>query len=107
MEEKNNMLRCIMNILSVLGYLVELGLISYFMIDNAKDVTNSIFTVGDKISGYLWFIILYLIMCFSLSFTILWGYLSLKLYCIICAITFVYFNIIYLFNINWKMIFKK
>lgn len=101
------MLRCIMTIISVLGYLVELGLISYFIIDNAKDITSDIFTVEDKISGYLWFIILYLIMCFSISGVILLGYLSLKLYCIICAITFVYFNIIYLFNIDWKMIFKK
>lgn len=107
MEETNNMLRCIMTIISVLGYLVELGLISYFMIDNAKDITSDIFTVEDKISGYLWFIILYLIMCFSLYFTILWGYLSFKSYCVLCAITFVYFNIIYLFNIDWKMIFKK
>lgn len=101
------MLKCIMIIIFVLGYLVELGLISYFMIDSAKDVTSDIFTIGDKISGYLWFIILYSIMCFSISATILLGYLSLKLYCIICAITFVYFNIIYLFNIDWKMIFKK
>lgn len=101
------MLRCIMNIIFVLGYLVELGLISYFIIDNAKDVTSDIFTLEDKISGYLWFIILYLIMCFSISFAILLDYLSLKTYCILCAITFIYFNIIYLFNINWKMIFKK
>lgn len=101
------MLKCIMIIIFVLGYLVELGLISYFIIDNAKDVTSDIFTIGDKISCYLWFIILYLIMCFSISGTILLGYLSLKLYCIICAIIFVYFNIIYLFNIDWKNIFKK
>lgn len=101
------MLKGIMISIFVLGYLVELGLISYFMIDNAKDITNDVFTIGDKISDYLWFIILYLIMCFSISFTILLGYLSLKVYCIICAITFVYFNIIYLFNIDWKMIFKK
>lgn len=101
------MLKFIMTIILVLGYLVELGLISYFISDNAKDVTNDVFTIGDKISDYLWFIILYLIMCFSISFTILLGYLSLKVYCIICALTLVYFNIIYLFNINWKMIFKK
>lgn len=101
------MLKCVMIIIFILGYLVELGLISYFMIDNAKDVTSNLFTVGDKISCYLWFIILYSIMCFSISTTILLGYLSLKVYCIICAITFVYFNIIYLFNIDWKMIFKK
>lgn len=107
MEETNTMLKGIMISIFVLGYLVELGLISYFMIDNAKDITNDVFTIGDKISDYLWFIILYLIMCFSISFTILLGYLSLKVYCIICAITFVYFNIIYLFNIDWKMIFKK
>lgn len=101
------MLKYIMITLLVLGYLVELGLISYFIIDNAKDVTSSIFNLSDKISGYLWFIILYLIMCFSISATILLGYLSLKIYCLICALTFVYFNIVYLFNINWKMIFKK
>lgn len=101
------MLKYIMISIFVLGYLVELGLISYFIIDNAKDVTSSIFNLSDKISGYLWFIILYLIMCFSISGTILLGYLSLKVYCIVCIITFVYFNIIYLFNIDWKMIFKK
>lgn len=101
------MLKCIMTIIFVLGYLVELGLISYFIIDNAKDVTNNIFTIEDKISCYLWFIILYLIMCFSISGTVLLGYLSLKAYCILCAITFAYFNIIYLFNIDWKTIFKK
>lgn len=107
MEEINNILKCIMIIIFVLGYLVELGLISYFMIDNAKDVTSDLFTVEDKISCYLWFIILYSIMCFSISTTILLGYLSFKVYCIICAVTFVYFNTIYLFNIDWKSIFKK
>ena len=46
------MLKCIMTIIFVLGYLVELGLISYFIIDNAKDVTSNIFTVGDKIIAH-------------------------------------------------------
>lgn len=101
------MLKCVMTIILVLGYLVEVRLISYFIIDNAKDVTSNIFTLSDKISDYLCFIILYSIMCFSISGAILLGFLSFKAYCIICAVTFVYFNIIYLFNINWKMIFKK
>ena len=101
------MLKCIMISILVLGYLVELGLISYFMVDIAKDVTSNIFTLSDKISCYLLFIILYSIMCFSISGAIPLGFLSLKVYCIICAITFVYFNIIYLFNIDWEMIFKK
>ena len=101
------MLKYIMITLLVLGYLVELGLISYFIIDNAKDITSNIFTIEDKISGYLWFIILYLIMCFSISTAILLGYLSLKAYCILCIVTFLYFNIVYLFNIDWKNVFKK
>lgn len=30
-----------------------------------------------------------------------------KTYYILCTVTFAYFNIVYLFNIDWKMIFKK
>lgn len=101
------MLKCIMIIIFVVAYILEVGLITPFTIEIAKEVTNKIFSREEHIFDYLWFVALYLIMCFSISTTILLGYLSLKAYCILCAITFGYFNIVYLFNIDWKTIFKK